>query len=69
MSLEKQKQIKWIKIHQSQPTDVRPFGLVEVNISFLRGLLKCLTAAKNVNRWFRFEFKSGLHVIENCNNL
>jgi len=43
-----------------------PFDPAEVSFCFPRGPLRWLTAAKNVNRWLRFEFQSS-HVIENSN--
>ena len=45
-----------------------PFDPAEVSFCFPRGLLRWLTAAKNVNRGLRVEFQSS-HDIENCNNV
>ena len=46
----------------------RPFDPAEVSFCFSRGPLRWLTAAKNVNRWLRFEFQNS-HDIENPNYL
>lgn len=63
VTLDKQKQTRWIQICQSQPMDttIRP-------VDFLKGLLRRLAEAKNIKLWSRLEFYS-LNVIENGNNM